>query len=104
MAIIDYHIWTAAGIVDNVRAIQVLSADFTPVDGAPKEAIAEHSQSHEWQSDMLGKEHFADGSGNLCEGIANTANDNVLEWSGDLDEGRALRAWSSIALTDEAVW
>jgi hypothetical protein len=52
---------------------------------------------------MLGKKDFANGSGNLCEGIANTPNDNVLEWSGDLDEGRALRAWSSIALTDKAV-
>lgn len=75
--------------------------NFVPMDGTSENAMAEHAEAHERQSNVLGEEDLAYRGWDLGEGIPHAPDDKVLKERGSLYKRRSVRARCEISLIHE---
>lgn len=101
MAVVEHNVGFTRGIHHGVDASDAVAVDFGPVNRLSHDAVPKHAEAYKGQRDPLGEEDFADGGGNIGKGISDTADDEILEERGALDEGGALLVRRQVALTDQ---
>lgn len=66
-------------------------------------AVAQHPESQEGYSNLLGEEHSPNVWRNIGEGISNTPDDEVLEWRCLLHERGPILVLGENSLTNKAI-
>lgn len=104
MAVVNHNIRFLGLITYHPDPVESRLLDLFPRNSRFAISMPQHAKPEEGQCDTLGKENLANRSRNLCESIANAANDKVLEGSGVLIESRFLCFCGEEAFLDERVW
>jgi hypothetical protein len=90
------------GLVGNdPESSHILSNDLLEEDGAPQIAMAQQPKAKKWIGYPFGEEDSPDTGRDVCKGVPDTANDNILEHGCILCEGRASVMTQDVVLSDE---
>ena len=86
MAVVNHNIGFLGFVTDHPDTVESRLLDLFPRNSRSTISMPQHAEPKERQCNAFGKEDLPDGSRDLCESIANAANDKVLEGSGVLIE------------------
>lgn len=101
MGVIKDHVWVLSWVGYDPDALEAVAFVLAPVDGGRQIAVAEHAPAKKWQGNLLAEEDMADAGGDVGEGVADTADDKVLERGGSLDEGWASGSGEQVAFIEK---
>lgn len=101
MAVIDDHVRILFLIRNDPQSAYTTSDNLLEEDGASQIAMSQQSKSKEGIGHPFRKENSSDLSWDVCKGISHTSNDDVLEKSGIVAEGRALLRFEDVSFSNE---
>lgn len=101
MTIVNHNVWFLVLITNHPNTMETRLLDLTPRNSRFEISMSQHAEPEKGQCDTLGKEDLADVGRDLCECIANAANDKVLEGSGVLIKSRFLFVRDKESFFDE---
>ena len=81
MAVVDDDIWVGFGVGNGPEAGHLPADDLVVGYGGVEVAVPKEAETEEGEGDVLAEKDTADAGGNVCEGVADTADDDVLEES-----------------------
>lgn len=102
MAVVDNDVRSSGSVVNHVDSFHAFTVDFLPEHRGAHDAIAEHAEPKERQSDSFREEYFANVCRDAGKSVSDDSDDYILEERGLLHKRRALLSRSQ-SLTHELV-